>query len=87
MNRDIITLPASWASALINDDYSGLDDQCPTEAARCRARVDQIAADGWSIVSDVEDSERFTWYYRLYDPGADCDGGNVIDYVILRPGR
>lgn len=75
------TLPSYWASALINGDYSGLDDN---EAERCRAAVERLAADGWSVVSDEEDSERFTWHYDLYDPDAGCSGGNVCDYVILR---
>jgi hypothetical protein len=81
---DTITLPAYWASALINDDYSGLEDHDPAEAARCRAVVADLAADGWYVGCDVDDTERFTWYYRLYDPGAECDGGNVLDYTILK---
>lgn len=87
MECDTTTLPAYWASALINGDFSGLDDD---EAARCRAAIGQLAADGWRIVDTArdEDSEqRFTWHYQLYDPGADCSGGEVLGYVILRPKR
>ena len=29
-------LPAAWASALINDDWSGLEFDDPAEAERCR---------------------------------------------------
>jgi hypothetical protein len=80
MEHTTITLPAYWCSALINGDYSGLDD---AEGQRCRAIVIDLASDGWSIVS-CEDEARFTWHYALYDPGADCEGGDVLDYDILR---
>ena len=81
MKRDTTTLPAYWASALINGDYSGLEDEA--EAARCAAKVEELADDGWSIVS-CEDEARFTWSYNLYDTGADCSGGDVLDYTIIR---
>lgn len=88
MDKSEITLPAYWASALVNNDYSGLDNQNPDEGQRCRKVVADLAKDGWSIVSDVDGSEpRFTWHYQLYDPGADCSGGDVLDYVILRSTR
>jgi hypothetical protein len=32
-----VVLPASWASALINDDWSGLEYGDPDEAARAKA--------------------------------------------------
>lgn len=80
MKQDTITLPAYWASALINGDYSGMADEA--EAERCAAAEQELADDGWSIVG-CDDEYRFTWSYRLYDAGADCDGGNVLDYTIL----
>jgi hypothetical protein len=76
-----ITLPAYWASALVNNDYSGIQD--PDEAVRCRAQVVKLVADGWEVV-DCADEPRFTWSYQLYDPGASCSGGEVLDYAILR---
>lgn len=83
MKTDIVTLPAYWVCALVNGDYSGLDEN---EAARCRAaEVDLARHGGWRVVStaDGDDGEaRFTWRYRLYDPAADCDGGEVVDYVV-----
>ena len=86
---DIVTLPAHWACALINGDYTGFDFSCEDggEARRCSAAEDRLADDGWSVVSMVDDSERFSWSYRLYDAGTDVDGGDVADYVILRTGR
>ena len=77
-----VTLPAYWASALVNGDYSGLDD---AEAARCEAAEAKLAEDGWSVVSTADDDEpRFTWSYKLYDPEADCSGGEVLDYTVLK---
>jgi Ca2+-binding RTX toxin-like protein len=76
---DTITLPSYWASALINGDYSGLNDG---EAQRCKAEVDFLAGAKSYVVSDVEDSQRFTWHYNLYDPEAGVSGGEVMDYVI-----
>lgn len=32
-----VTLPAHWASALINDDWSGLEYAAPDEAAKAKA--------------------------------------------------
>ena len=78
-----ITLPAAWASAIINGDYSGLDYHDPAEAQRCRERVAELRGDGWDIV-DCEDEAHFTWSYRLADPGADCYGGDVLEYAMVR---
>lgn len=88
-----VTLPAYWASALINGDYSGLKDSDPEEAKRCRAKVKELAAEGWSVEGidgqdeDGEVEARFTWSYDLYDPGAGVSGGEVLDYIILRSER
>lgn len=81
-----VTAPAYWASALVNNDCSGLEDQNPAEAARCRAFVSTLAKDKTSIVSCADES-RFTWSYQLYDPGADCQGGDVLDYVTHKRSR
>ena len=88
IETDTITLPSYWASALVNGDYSGLSDD--SEVKRVNATIDRLAADGWHVVSTADDDDgnsvepRFTWHYRLYDPGADCSGGEVLDYVLLR---
>ena len=85
IEQDTITLPAFWAGALINGDYTGLDFSCEDggEALRCSTAEDELAAEGWSIVS-CADEPYFTWSYRLYDPGAACTGGDVLDYTIIR---
>lgn len=80
---DRVTLPASWGSALLNGDYSGLDDQDLAEAQRCRAVERAYAADGWQFGA-CDDAAYFTWHYRLYDTGADCHGGHVLDYTIIK---
>lgn len=77
------TAPAAWASALINDDRSGLSD------AEERALDAWLAQQGdWYVVDVKRDASgepegsRFTWSFRLY--GGEASGGDVIDYVIHR---
>lgn len=81
-SSDTITLPVYWASALINGDFSGITEAC--EANAIKEVQANLRAQGWTAVSTVEDSERFTWSYQLYDPSAECVGGTVLDYVIIR---
>jgi hypothetical protein len=86
----IITLPAAWASALINDDLTGLDQQ---EARLCEFAVRSLARDGLRVFDLADDPEtgepcepRFTWQYRLYsqDHSADAPlGGDVLDYIAI----
>jgi hypothetical protein len=77
-----VTGPAYWASAIINGDFSGLED---VEAAACRAWLEKEQADGWRIVSTADGAEpRFTWSFRFY--GGECAGGDVLDYVAVRTG-
>jgi exonuclease III len=82
---DTITMPAFWATALINDDRTGMSD---AEEAAMDAFMQDIEADGWYVVDVVRnddgeaDEARFTWSYRLH--GGDANGGDVIDYVIHR---
>lgn len=83
MKTETMKLPAYWASALINNDYSGLQDQDASEADRCRAKVAKLCEAGYEIVDCAEEAH-FTWHYRLYDPDADCTGGEVLEYVALR---
>jgi hypothetical protein len=81
IETDTVTLPAYWACGLINGDVTGMTDD---EIARMSSAVDKLLGDGWEVVSMAEDSERFTWSYRLYDPLSDVEGGDVADYVVLR---
>lgn len=83
---DVITGPAYWVSALVNGDYSGLDEN---EAAWCRAWQEKIAP--WYVVSTVdgEDGEGqepyFSKAYDLHAMGFCPDGvtaGSVLDYIV-----
>lgn len=74
-----VTLPAYWASALVNGDFTSLSGE---ETRRCNAETAKLAAEGISIVSTADNAEpRFTRSYDLYDPGANCSSGDVLDYV------
>jgi|HubBroStandDraft_4_1064222.scaffolds.fasta_scaffold00027_49 hypothetical protein len=75
-----ITGAAYWASYLINGDASGLE---PEEKALCDAWLERELCLEESIV-DCEEESRFTWSYGLYT-GADCRGGDVFEYTVLRP--
>lgn len=78
---DTVTLPAYWASLLINGDDSGFADS--DELARARRAMADLESAGWEIVS-CDDEARFTRHYQLYDPGAECSGGEVLEYTIIR---
>lgn len=75
MNASIITytLPAHWASYLINGDDSGIDE------------VDKQAADAWlhsyAIGSPVSCSDE-AYFRRSND--ATSYGGNVLEYTFFR---
>lgn len=86
---DIITseldLPAHWASALVNEDFTGLEE---AEADRCAAEARRLADQGWTIADMVEESERFSWGYNLYDDcGSGITGGTVATFIIMRQAR
>lgn len=76
---DTVTLPAYWASALVNGDFSGLT---PAERDALHASLASLQARGWYVVSTTEDDSRFTWSFRLY--GGTADGGDVLDYIVHR---
>ena len=75
MKPDTMTLPAYWASALINGDYSSLEDKAEIERVKAFARKYDFV--------DCTDEPRFTWSYNLYDIGAEVAGGEVLDYTFL----
>lgn len=87
-----ITLPACWASALINGDESSFildDDEGAAEIAAIDAALAPLTAKGWCVIGVVCDDETgdpmepwFTWSYAVH--GGTAKGGNVIDYVIVR---
>lgn len=76
-----ITGAAYWAPYIINGDSSGLE---PAEIALCDAWEARELEPGESIV-DCEEESRFSWSYDLHT-GADCRGGDVLDYTVLKVG-
>jgi len=74
-----LTGAAYWASYLINGDASGLE---PAEKALCDAWLQRELETGEAIVS-CDDESRFSWSYDLHT-GADCRGGDVLDYTVLK---
>jgi hypothetical protein len=85
-----VTLPEHWASALINDDTSGLDLR---ERLLCSLAQADLARDGLHIVGLATDpgtgeanEARFSWHYRMFsrDHSADApSGGMVLDYLAV----
>ncbi len=92
IETDTVTLPACWASALINGDESSFsldDDGGDAEIAAIDAALAPLTAEGWFVVDVARDEETgesqepwFTWSYDLY--GGTAKGGEVLDYVIMR---
>lgn len=59
-----VTLPASWASALVNSDGLGLEDDAG-DAAACRAWIAEAAEEGWRVVDvarGVEENDEDPWF-------------------------
>lgn len=73
-----ITLPAYWASALINADQSGMSE---SEIACMNAYLDTALKGGWYVVS-TEGEPYFSWHFGRH--GGECDGGQLQDYVVHR---
>jgi hypothetical protein len=86
-----ITLPAHWASALVNGDESSFDRADPYDAADLAA-MDEVASDlaseGWCVDDVARDADgepvepRFTWMGGLY--GGVAPGIHVLKYTIVR---
>jgi hypothetical protein len=71
---ETITGAAHWASYLINNDSSSLDDSERALADTWR-KLNRIAS-----VIDCEDEARFSWHFGLHT-GSDFAGGEVVDYT------
>lgn len=82
MKFHTVTGPVYWASYFVNGDDSGLE---PDEKVRADAWLDRNKVVTVVDVARDEDGDgqeaRFTWHYQLYDPLANCSGGEVVDYV------
>lgn len=72
--------PASWAPALINDDYSGLSDE---EVKAVEAFIELIGGGYLVIDADVDDdSVNFCYWHdanSVYPYAADC-----IEYTVCK---
>lgn len=75
MTPDKIILPASWASALCNGDWSGLEAD-PDDAAACRA---WIAANPHVQIADMGEPS-FSWSAGFY--GSPYSGADVAEYTL-----
>ena len=69
------TAPSHWASALVNGDYSGLDDD---DAAACDAFASSLP----DMVVSCEDEEFFTWNHDAA-PFVDVPGATCLTYIVL----
>lgn len=75
-----------FASAIINDDYSGLTEDGELEVERFFDRVTALFGDGARVV-DVEDDHEFTWRTRRDAPYSHMNemAGDVSTYVLHVP--
>lgn len=82
---DYVTLPAHWASALVNGDFSGMDDD---ETARMALEVSELARSGFCVVDVARNADGepqgswFSWSFASY--GGGCAGGDLCEYVVHR---
>ena len=73
---DKVKAQAYWASYLINGDTSGL------------SASEKLMADNWLYHNGIKDvvdcgeESHFTWNMRLWFPGLDYDGGDVLEYTV-----
>jgi hypothetical protein len=82
MKLKTVTAPAYWASYFVSGEASGLHlgEVAHIEAWKRNNQVLQVV--DIARHADGEPYEpRFTNFYRLYDPMADCESGEVLDYV------
>jgi len=82
--HETITAPALFASALINNDRSGLSGE---ESNALDLWLDREGIKGADFVGVGE--PRFTWSFDLYCRELGCRGGEVADYqyfVVERGG-
>lgn len=66
---DTVVAPASWATGLVGDDWSGLKLE-PTDAKACRAWLAAQHADGWRVIDVAryaKGSPEGSWFSRSAD--------------------
>jgi hypothetical protein len=72
-----MTAPDYWACYFIYGDPGDMTDE---EMLRADSFIEENDIIG--VIDIVEGSDRFTWQYDLYDPGACVSGGTVVDYIV-----
>lgn len=82
-----VTAPASWATALVNNDWSGLETE-PEDAAACRAWMAEQAEDGWRVIDTARDEDgegEEAWFSSSADLyGSPWSGADLLRYVRQR---
>jgi hypothetical protein len=78
IETDTIAAPACWASALINGDCSGLEDD---EVNAMNSWLAHLTCNGWQVVDTIGEPF-FSWHYNTY--GGTAQGGDLLGYTILR---
>ena len=72
MKTEIFTLPAHWACALVNGDFSGLEDD---EASELEAWQSAASGEGYGFCVDVSETPEFTRWHdarNFYDLACEC---------------
>jgi len=70
MKTEILTLPAHWACALINGDFSGLEE---SEAQELEAWQSAASAEGFGFCVDVSEEPFFSKYHDASEFVLACD--------------
>jgi hypothetical protein len=70
-------MPAAWACAIVNGDWSGLDS---AEIDACRAALSELAADQWRVVSTTDDSEG--WFGAWRPRGGERVQTLMLTYIL-----
>ncbi|BDG71588.1 hypothetical protein [Roseomonas fluvialis] len=84
---ETIVAPASWATALVNDDWSGLELES-ADAKACRAWLAAQEHDGWRVIDVASDAEGhpeepwFSWSADLH--GSSWRGAELLTYLRER---
>lgn len=84
---ETIVAPASWATALVNDDWSGLDLE-PADAEACRVWLAAQHNGGWRVIDVARDAKGnpedawFSWSADLH--GSPWRGADLLTYVRER---
>lgn len=78
IETDTIAAPACWASALINGDESGLEQE---DIDAMNNWLTDLISDGWRVCDTIGEPF-FSWNYSLY--GGTALGGDLLGYTIFR---